>query len=76
MSNRIQVHRRRFAYKVGCTFVGVWELMSVSPILRLHRYKRLSFAFEADCSCGHVDRKRIREEILRRLRGSNETQAS
>lgn len=69
MTGRIQVHRRRFAYRVDCTFIGVWELMPISPVLRLRRYRKLSFAFETDCICGHVDRKKIRKEILCRIGG-------
>jgi hypothetical protein len=62
--NRIQVHRRRFSYKIGGTFLGVWELTPVSPLLRIRHYQKLSFAIPRP---DEVDRKKIRAEILKRI---------
>lgn len=63
-TNKIQVHRRRFAYKAGNTFLGVWELKPVSPLLRLRCYQKLSFVIPRPDA---VDRKKIRAEILKRI---------
>src|SRR5262245_23878761 len=65
--NRIQIHGRRFAWKTGSTFLGVWELMPVKPIWRLTLRKRLSFAIPRPDS---IDRKQIRALILQRMGAS------
>lgn len=62
MIRRMQVKNRRFGYVVGCTYVGVKEYRR-----RGQSHKLISFGFGTDCVCGHEDRKKIRELILRRL---------
>jgi hypothetical protein len=66
MTQRIQIHRRRFAYKVGNTFVGVWELTPISPILRLRHYQKLSFVVPRPDA---IDRAWLRSQIFQRING-------
>jgi hypothetical protein len=65
--NRIQVHGRRFAWKTGNTFLGVWELMPAEPFLKLTLRSRLSFAIPRPDA---IDRKQIRALILQRMGAS------
>lgn len=61
---KIQVCRRRFVCEVGDTFVGVRELMSVSPVLRLRRYQKISFAVARPDA---IDRLWLRDQIIQRI---------
>jgi hypothetical protein len=66
MMNRIQVRRRRFGYKVGNTFLGVWEMPSSWQ--RAHRgYKDAPLICFAIPRPDAVDRKQIRALILQRM---------
>jgi len=60
----IQVNRRRFAYMLGNTFLGVWELKPLDPALRVQRYQKLSFVFERPDT---VERKWLRERIIQQI---------
>lgn len=66
---KIQVCRRRFACEVGDTFVGVWELMPISPVLRLRYYQKISFVVARPDT---IDRVWLREQVLQRINNGGE----
>ena len=68
----MQVRRRRFAYRIGNTFVGVWELAPLDPVLRLAPYQKISFVLARP---DEVERKWLRERILQHIEKSREQSA-
>lgn len=64
-TQRIKVQGRRFAYKVGITFIGVWEQRSLREWL-FRKDKTISFVFPRP---DEVKRDEITEMVARRIGG-------
>jgi hypothetical protein len=68
-NGKIQVCRRRFAFTVGITFVGVKECKPINPVLRLMDYPKISFVTERPAE---IDRRWLRTLIMERIKQKGE----
>jgi len=72
MSNRVVVGEKVFEYKIGNTFIGVWEVAPVVKGSKPGRLKGVSFVVPYDVAW--LDRTRVRALIIEQLGALTERQ--